>query len=363
MPQNGFRQEQTIRQVKSCRSAVPIRTRYTDVKLFYWQSTHGNFGDDMNRFMWRNFMPDFFDDDEEELFIGIGTILSADIPPARKRIVMGSGSGYGRLPGDLHNGGWQFYAVRGPLTARAIGGRPDLAVTDPAVLLPLIPELRSVTRHGVAFVPHWTTAAEGIWQRACRAADVTFIDPRDPADEVVRRIAAAKLVIAESMHAAIVADAFRVPWIPIVSARDTPLKWHDWALSMGLHYQPYAVGHLSLVPMLKGLTGLRYELPPIDADDYDTKVEAILQRFLRRSVSAMSRAKATATMKAQLVRQIRTVLDKGALRALAQHGAEILGDLSKRPGTLSVDRMLYDKQNTLLERMERLRHEHATLAS
>lgn len=333
------------------------------MKLFYWESKHGNFGDDMNRFVWPYFMADFFDDDEDTLFIGIGTILSDDVPKAKLRIVVGSGTGYGRLPRDLNDGSWRFYAVRGPLTARAVGGEPELAVTDPAVLLPLLPQFHQPLPSGVAFVPHWTTAAEGIWQRACNQAGVTFIDPRDAADNVVRKIAAAKLVIAESMHGAIVADAFRVPWIPIVSARDTPLKWHDWALSMGLRYEPYAIGHLSLVPMLKGLTGLRYLVPPVTAEHYEATVDRILQEFLQRSALTVIHANTARSVKAQLIRQIRTVLDKGALHALAARGARILSDLQKLPGNLSADRILSEKQDILLERMRVIQREYSSTRS
>jgi succinoglycan biosynthesis protein ExoV len=41
------------------------------------------------------------------------------------------------------------------------------------------------------------------------------------------------------MHGAIVADALRVPWVPIVtSPRILKLKWQDWCSSVNLPYQP-----------------------------------------------------------------------------------------------------------------------------
>ncbi len=56
---------------------------------------------------------------------------------------------------------------------------------------------------------------------------------------MVRRIAAADKVIAESMHAAIIADAFRVPWIPVALSREvSPFKWVDWASSLNISYSP-----------------------------------------------------------------------------------------------------------------------------
>jgi len=46
-------------------------------------------------------------------------------------------------------------------------------------------------------------------------AGVTFLDPFEDSEKMVQRIRRAKLVIADAMHAAIVADALRVrgfPW-------------------------------------------------------------------------------------------------------------------------------------------------------
>ena len=56
---------------------------------------------------------------------------------------------------------------------------------------------------------------------------------------MVRRIAAADKVIAESMHAAIIADAFRVPWVPVALSREvSPFKWVDWTSSVNVSYSP-----------------------------------------------------------------------------------------------------------------------------
>lgn len=328
------------------------------MKLFNWTSSHGNFGDDMNSFLWQQFLPGVFDDDDDALFIGIGTIFSADVPKARRRIVMGSGTGYGRLPPDLGDGSWHVYAVRGPLTARAIGGDPKLAVADPAILLPLLPELAPAPRRGIAFVPHWTTAEQGIWQAACAQAGIEFIDPRHEAKSVIRRIAAADLVIAESMHGAIVADAFRVPWIAIVSGRDTPLKWHDWALAMGLEYRPYEVGRLSVVSMLReGRSGVSSARAEMSADEYASSVDAALHSFVERS--SQPPAIARPGVRSQVKATVRHMLDRAAASALANRGAQILTQLSKLPPKLSPDDVLQDRQGELVRRIEVFRRDFA----
>jgi succinoglycan biosynthesis protein ExoV len=41
------------------------------------------------------------------------------------------------------------------------------------------------------------------------------------------------------MHGAILADAFRVPWIAVSSSRSiNSFKWNDWARSLGVTYAP-----------------------------------------------------------------------------------------------------------------------------
>ncbi|MCK0512967.1 polysaccharide pyruvyl transferase family protein [Aromatoleum buckelii] len=321
------------------------------MKLFHWASSDGNFGDDMNLFLWEHFLPGVFDRNDDALFIGIGTILSADIPKARHRIVMGSGTGYGRLPADLGDGSWHIYAVRGPLTARAIKADPELAVADPAILLPLLPDFVSASRDGVAFVPHWTTAEEGIWQTACARAGFDFIDPRHEAKRVIRQIASAQLVIAESMHGAIVADAFRVPWIAIVSGRDTPLKWHDWALALDMEYRPYEVGPLSVIPMVRGgrreVSSVRAEM---SAQEYTSGVDAAVSSFVERSLrpAAAVRPGAGARAKARIGR----LLDRAGHSMLADRGARMLTRISKLPPRLSADGVLRDRQTELMRRIE-----------
>jgi len=54
-----------------------------------------------------------------------------------------------------------------------------------------------------------------------------------------------RLLIAEAMHGAIVADALRVPWIPIRFHKHIlPFKWRDWCASLNMSYDPVTPGRL-----------------------------------------------------------------------------------------------------------------------
>jgi hypothetical protein len=116
-----------------------------------------------------------------------------------------------------------------------VGVTPELALTDPAILVATLPRFRNPTKGGVIFVPHWKSVGVGIWPAICSKADVTYVDPRQDSEQVIRRIGSASLVLAESMHAAIVADALRVPWISVTTTPEfLAFKWADWAASLGM---------------------------------------------------------------------------------------------------------------------------------
>jgi hypothetical protein len=200
----------------------------------------GNFGDTLNHWLWRDLAPGVFDDDADVRFVGIGTILDRHLPPAPLTVVLGAGTGYAPPPPTVHDARWCIYGVRGPLTARVLGLSPRAALTDPAILLALHPAFADVSDDGgVVFVPHWKSVRYGQWREACALAGIEFIDPCEDAHRVIRRIAGARKVIAESMHAAIVADAFRVPWVPVLLSREVaPFKWADWAATLDLTYEP-----------------------------------------------------------------------------------------------------------------------------
>ena len=211
------------------------------MKIHLVKEVHGNFGDELNHWLWHALLPGVWDGDDDVLFVGIGTILDKNLPSARIRIVFGTGAGYTPAPPDVSavSAGWHIYGVRGPLTARALKLDKRLVMTDPAILLATLQDFEGLHRKGVIFVPHWKSVRYGYWEAICKNLGIEFVDPCQDSKLVVRRIASAEKVIAESMHAAIIADAFRVPWIPVALSREvSPFKWVDWAASVEVPYSP-----------------------------------------------------------------------------------------------------------------------------
>src|SRR5712671_6689892 len=100
----------------------------------YFKIAHGNFGDDLNPWLWSRLAPEVCDDKDPALFLGIGTILSRQVPKSPVKVVFGSGCGSNRPPEELDRK-WFFYAVRGPLTAAKLKLDGGLAIGDPAILV------------------------------------------------------------------------------------------------------------------------------------------------------------------------------------------------------------------------------------
>ncbi|MCF3638944.1 polysaccharide pyruvyl transferase family protein [Rhizobium sp. TRM95111] len=211
------------------------------MKPFYWESQHGNFGDDLNLWLWDFLLPGLREVQEDVLLVGVGTVLNSELlEGSGRKLVLGSGFGYGTLPDMADTSTWDVRCVRGPLTAGKAGLDAALGIIDPAVMVAEMPEFQGLEKlHKRSFVPHWESAVAGLWPLICSMAGLNYIDPRGEAKDVIRQIAQSEMIIAESMHGAILADAFRVPWVAVATSDSiNTFKWNDWASTVGVHYRP-----------------------------------------------------------------------------------------------------------------------------
>jgi succinoglycan biosynthesis protein ExoV len=214
------------------------------LKLFYYQDPEGNFGDDLNRWLWPRLAPGLLDEDNSTLFVAIGSILDRRIPQGPEKVVFGSGVGYGLLP--VLDPTWHICCVRGPLSAKALGLPPATAVTDSAALVRAVRKRPGSGRGDghVTFIPHFRTPrrAEALGlrlERIVAGLGIEYVDPRGDVEGILDRIERSRVVIAEAMHGAIVADALRVPWVPVrLFDQVLSLKWRDWCASLGIEYRP-----------------------------------------------------------------------------------------------------------------------------
>jgi len=213
------------------------------MKLYFYRGHHENFGDELNHWLMPKVFPEFFDDDPSVLFLGIGSIILDTHPKDVLKIVYGSGyAGYSDVP--RIDDKWKFYCVRGAKTAEACGLAPELVAGDTAILINRHLRLdRHEKVYKFSYMPHWQSVDVGHWQLVCRWSGVHFIDPRRPVDEVLDELQKTEVLVTEAMHGAIVADALRVPWIPVQPAVTMHRgKWLDWASALDLELDPVVLG-------------------------------------------------------------------------------------------------------------------------
>ena len=241
------------------------------MKLFYYQFPKhqyptglGNFGDDLNPWLWQKLIPEYLDHDRHRIFVGIGTLLNDGLTKqfsrAKHIVIFSSGVGYGGGLPTVTNA-WSVYCVRGPLSAQALGLADDRAVTDGGILVRQVFRPAGQKRFSYSFMPHAEHAACAgrIWPIICEQIGFHYIDPRQSVDRVLHDISETEVLLTEAMHGAIAADALDVPWIPIcTSHRILPFKWQDWCASLGLTYEPQHV--LPLWDLYQFAPGVRSSL-------------------------------------------------------------------------------------------------------
>ncbi|MAZ66047.1 MAG: succinoglycan biosynthesis ketolase [Kangiellaceae bacterium] len=210
------------------------------MQLYYFQSStgHQNFGDDLNPWLWERLLPEMFNDDDSETFVGIGTLLNDKIPEFNKYVVFSSGVGYASdIPTVDDN--WKIYCVRGPKSAAALGLEPSYAITDGGALVHRVYTQKHAKKFAKSYMPH-VTSNHQYWRRVCVDLGINYIDPTKGTEEILQQLVETEVLYTEAMHGAIIADALRTPWVPVVTTHKIlDFKWHDWCESMELAYAPY----------------------------------------------------------------------------------------------------------------------------
>ena len=174
--------------------------------------------------------------------------------------------GAGQAPSGREDA--RFFAVRGPQTAAGLSLPSRVALGDPVLLLPRLIPLDIVPHGRTVVVPHFSrlTAMRASRRRALTGCDEVVspmvLRPPPPRAsgpaflktrarlllnrarfgiktrglwDTVRRIAGADFVLTGSLHGAILAQAFGVPWAAYDDGYvDAPPKWADWAAYLNI---------------------------------------------------------------------------------------------------------------------------------
>lgn len=214
------------------------------MKLFYYKDPNGNFGDDLNPWLWPRLLDGCFNEDDSNVFVGIGTLINNKLPNQPIKHIFGSGVGYGAAP--IVDDKYIFHALRGFLSAKVLGQSKSLVITDAAILINVVlGKIAADKTHKIGFMPTGEACRNYDWNSICDELGFCFISPHCDVMQTISKITSCEVLICEAMHGAIVADALRIPWIPVDCYRGVlKFKWEDWLSSLDLPYEPKDVPSL-----------------------------------------------------------------------------------------------------------------------
>lgn len=212
------------------------------MRLMYHQDWRGNFGDDLNipffEYVFKgNKSIDSFDKNKK--LYGIGTLLNDVHGKISDSIIFGSGFGYGNnIDIDFYT--TKIYGVRGFYTAEKLGLDPEkYVIGDPAMYVEFIPGLNlNITRRYKTVVALHHKTCE-LWDYTSQNTDdLFFLDPGiTPLDEYIAIIRNAEFVFAESLHGAIIAATFGIPFYPVsLYTCLESVKWNDFFSLFSLNF-------------------------------------------------------------------------------------------------------------------------------
>lgn len=204
-----------------------------------------NFGDELNPLIFHKLLPDFFDEEAEGEFLGIGSILGLlTKTKAKRKIIFSSGYGqYGKVP--ALDDSFDIICVRGPLTAKALKLDPKLAVADGALLLKYFDFPEAEKKYKYSYMPHYESEMRFNWKELCDRVGVHYISPQLNIHTVMQEILETEVLLTEAMHGAIVADTLRVPWVPVKAySYIREFKWKDWAMTVDVPYKPNRISSM-----------------------------------------------------------------------------------------------------------------------
>ena len=280
------------------------------MQVFFHKAPGGNVGDDLNAELWHRVVPGLDELATADWLIGIGTILDERINslPGSK-IVMGSGvrpNSSGRLHGDI-----RIAAVRGLLSAERLGLDRSIAACDPGFLVAQLWPGSNSSAESVGLIPHVYSEQWSEISKAGADAGLEVISPTLPIEQFLQRLRRCKRVYCESLHAAIFADALRIPWARVrltshyfEGAGVSDFKWQDAFSVIGMSNAP--LNRRALIRPKRSAGFVRSVLRPAHAFAEHRLAKALAKRSDDASIFKLSDG-------ARLQEQIQVLLSRVAM--------------------------------------------------
>jgi succinoglycan biosynthesis protein ExoV len=219
------------------------------MKLIYYKSNIGNFGDDLNVYLWDRLLPKYFEEENDIAFLGIGSILTENSSLIRKaegfkrKVVFGTGV---RSINDYlyFDESWHIPFVRGKYSSLKLFGNTSQYISDGAYGLILLNDYRNLVnskkKNKIGFIPYFRSFDKVGWQQICDKLGWHLISPLEKnISFFIKEVVSCEKIISEAMHGAIIADIYRVPWQRIryfshihETESVSEFKWNDWLSSI-----------------------------------------------------------------------------------------------------------------------------------
>lgn len=219
------------------------------MSLIYYKSKKGNFGDDLNPWLWPKIFKPFR---ENVAFLGIGSILHQEnalikqIDPSAQKVVFGTGIRPTNSVFQIDDT-WDVRFLRGPLSTRMLGNKHKY-ISDAAYALCCLDQYKGLVtnekKYNVSLMPYYKSCDFFDWSNICKDMGIHYISPlsENGVEHTLNEIASSKVLITEAMHGAILSDALRVPWHRFILSTPhvegsgvSEFKWMDWLFSIDLN--------------------------------------------------------------------------------------------------------------------------------
>ena len=242
----------------------------------YFKAKKGNFGDDLNPWIWSRLFHG--NSDEDTLLLGIGSILhdrNHELTELsnKKKIVFGTGvrpsASYNNL---IIDNSWDIRFLRGPLSSFTFDNEYKY-ISDAAYAIRHVKDFSKFRnlekKHKISVMPYFHSVDFFDWEKLCLELGFNYISPlsENGVEYTLKEISQSEFLITEAMHGAILADALRTPWHRFVlttpfteGERVSDFKWNDWLQSINLN-----VKFNTFIPLYKK-TSLYYRIKKISSN-------------------------------------------------------------------------------------------------
>src|ERR1700749_1222833 len=206
------------------------------MKVYYWKGKK-NFGDLLPELLikrFTNLSSDWAEPGDSELVV-VGSVLE-HLPSEWNGVIAGCGKLHEHSVLNFPNA--KILAVRGPLTAKALGLRHNIVLADPGLLADELVGYRD-KEYDLGIIPHWTDTKLEHDVRF-KKYNPKIIRVNDDPLKVIEEVAKCKKIISSSLHGIILADAYGIPRRIEISPRVLShshqegglFKWYDYSESI-----------------------------------------------------------------------------------------------------------------------------------